>query len=147
MNIFFDTSVLVAASERGHPHYPQAISALRRVATGLDHGFMSAHSIAELYAVLTRLPVRPRIHPAEATRIIHENLLPHFELITLRKHDYLQAIEFMSTGGWSGAGIYDLLLLLSAGRCPVQRVYTFNVTDFRRLAPADLLPKNCAPSE
>ena len=31
---------------------------------------MSAHSIVEVYAVLTRLPVQPRIHPAEAVRII-----------------------------------------------------------------------------
>jgi predicted nucleic acid-binding protein len=55
--IFFDTSVLVAASERSHPHRAQAWPALRRVANGADQGFMSVHSIAETYAALTRLPV------------------------------------------------------------------------------------------
>ena len=45
--MFFDTNVLVAASERSHPHYAQAWPALRRVAAGKDKGFMSAHSIAE----------------------------------------------------------------------------------------------------
>src|SRR6266851_3182637 len=70
VQVFFDTNVLVAASERSHPHYAQAWPALRRVAAGKDKGFMSAHSIAEVYAALTRLPVQPRIHPAEAVRII-----------------------------------------------------------------------------
>ena len=50
MDIFFDTTVLVAASEQGHPHYAQARPALQRVAAGRDKGFMSAHSIAEVYA-------------------------------------------------------------------------------------------------
>ena len=46
---------------------------------------MSAHSIAEVYAALTRLPVQPRIHPVEAVRIITDNILPHFEAVTVGK--------------------------------------------------------------
>jgi PIN domain len=75
VNIFFDTTVLVAASARSHPHYSRARPALLRVAAGKDKGFMSAHSIAEVYAALTRLPVHPRIHPTEAARIVVENIL------------------------------------------------------------------------
>ena len=74
MDIFFDTTVLVAASSRSHPHHAQAFPAVRRVAAGRDRGFISAHSIAEVYASLTRLPVRPRIHPVEAARIVTDNL-------------------------------------------------------------------------
>ena len=62
MRVFFDTNVLVAASERSHPHHAQVWPALRRVAAGKDKRFMSVHSIAEVYAALTRLPVQPRIH-------------------------------------------------------------------------------------
>ena len=85
MKVFFDTSVLVAASEQGHPHYGQAWSALRRVINRKDQGFISVHSIAEVYAVLTRLPVQPCIHPAEAVRIISDNILPHFETVPVGK--------------------------------------------------------------
>jgi predicted nucleic acid-binding protein len=46
MKIFFDTSVLVAASEQDHPHYRQAWAALRRVSAGSDQGFMSVRSIS-----------------------------------------------------------------------------------------------------
>ena len=145
MDIFFDTTVLVAASEQGHPHYAQARPALRRVAAGQDKGFMGVHSIAEVYAALTRLPVQPRIHPLEAARIVTDNILPHFEVCTLGKEDYLEALNTMANGGWSGAKIYDALLLRCAARCTVDRIYTFNLGDFKQLAPASLQAIICAP--
>jgi hypothetical protein len=82
----------VAASERSHPHYAQAWPALRRVAAGKDKGVSSAHSIAEVYASLTRLPVQPRIHPVEAVRIITDNILPHFETVPVGKKDRVEAL-------------------------------------------------------
>jgi len=145
MDIFFDTTVLIAASEQSHPHYKQAMSALLRVAAGQDKGFMGQHSIAQVFAALTRLPVRPRIHPVEAARIVTENILPHFEVVSLGKEDYLEAMNTMTSGGWSGAKIYDALVLRCASRCAVERIYTFNLWDFRQLAPADLQEKICAP--
>jgi predicted nucleic acid-binding protein len=145
VDIFFDTTVLVAASEQSHPHYAQARPALLRVAAGLDKGFMGQHSIAEVFAALTRLPVQPRIHPVEAALIINENILPHFEVLSLGKEDYLEALHTMVGGGWIGAKIYDVLLLRCAARCAVERIYTFNLGDFRQLAPPDLQAKICAP--
>jgi predicted nucleic acid-binding protein len=145
MNIFFDTTVLVAASSRGHPHHVQAFPALRRVATGRDGGFISVQSIAEVYAALTRLPVEPRIHPAEAARIVADNLLPHFEIVPVGKVDYLEALRTVKEGGWTGAKIYDALLLRCAAKCDVDRIYTFNLADFRLLASEDLQRKICAP--
>ena len=145
MDIFFDTTVLVAASEQSHPHYAQARPALLRVAAGQDKGFMGQHSIAEVFASLTRLPVQPRIHPVEAARIVTENILPHFEVVLLGKEDYLEAMNIMASGGWSGAKIYDALLLRCAARCAAERIYTFNLGDFRQLAPPGLHEKICAP--
>jgi predicted nucleic acid-binding protein len=145
VDIFFDTNVLVAASEQSHPHHSQASPALRRIVAGLDKGFMSVHSIAELFATLTRLPVRPRIHPAEAVRIVSENILPHFEAVPIGKREYLEALNTMGRGGWNGAKIYDSLLLVCAAKCKADRIYTFNLGDFRQLAPAGLQGKICAP--
>ena len=145
MKVFFDTSVLVAASEQDHPHYGQALPALRRVTGRKDQGFMSVHSIAEMYAALTRLPVQPRIHPAEAARIITDNILPHFEAVPIGKKDYVEALRVVGNGGWSGAKIYDALLMGCAARCGADRIYTFNLADFQLLAPARLQEKVCAP--
>ena len=145
MDIFFDTAVLVAASEQSHPHYAQARTALLRVAGGQDKGFMGQHSIAEVFAALTRLPVWPRIHPMEAARIVTENIMAHFEVVSLVKEDYLEAMNTMASGGWSGAKIYDALLLRCAARSAVERIYTFSLGDFRQLAPPSLQEKICAP--
>ncbi len=145
MNIFFDTSVLVAAASQGHPHHVQAFPALRKVTARKDKGFISTHSIAEVYAALTRLPVEPRIHPMEAARIVTENLLPHFDTVALARADYLAALNVVKDGGWSGAEIYDALLLRCAAKSAVDRIYTFNLTDFRMLAPDSLRDKICAP--
>ncbi len=145
MSSFFDTSVLVAASEQSHPHYRQARPALERVASGKEQGFISVHSIAEIYAVLTRLPVQPRIHPAEASQIIQANILPHFESVSIAKKDYGEALRLVARGGWGGAKIYDALLVGCAVRCGAERIYTFNLSDFRQLAP-ELDDKICAPA-
>ena len=145
MNVFVDTTVLVAASALNHPHHVQAFPLLRRIATGRVRGFMSAHSIAEVYAVLTRLLVDPRIHPAEAARIVTDNLLPHFRVVPIDKQDYLEAMRAVTDGGWPGAKIYDALLLRCAAKSNVDRIYTFNLGDFRLLAPRELISKICAP--
>ena len=106
---------------------------------------MGLHSIAEVFAALTRLPVQPRIHPVDAARIITNNILPHFEVVPIGKEDYLEALNAMAGGGWIGAKIYDVLLLRCAARCAVERIYTFNLGDFRQLAPSGLQEKICAP--
>ena len=106
---------------------------------------MSLHSIAEMFAALTRLPVQPRIHPIDAARIVTENILPHFEAVPIGKEDYLDALNTMASSGWTGAKIYDALLLRCASRRAVERIYTFNLGDFRQLAPAGLAEKICAP--
>jgi len=145
MKVFFDTSVLVAASVRSHPHHSQALPALQKAIAASDRGFMSSHSLAEVYAVLTRLPVLPRIHPAEAARILTDNLLSHLETVPVEKRDYIAALTVMQEGGWSGAKIYDVILLRCAAKAHVERLYTFNLTDFRVLAPPSLHDKICTP--
>lgn len=145
MIIFFDTSVLVAACVQSHPHYTQAHPALLRITSKQDRGFISQHSIAEVFAVLTRLPIQPRIHPVEATRILTGNILPHFEIMPLVHTDYLKAVQIMAQNGLIGAKIYDVLLVQTAISSGAERIYTFNVVDFRLLAPPDERGKVCAP--
>ncbi|MBV9504738.1 MAG: PIN domain-containing protein [Acidobacteriia bacterium] len=145
MNVFFDTNVLIAASEQSHPHHFQARTAMQRVVAGQDKGFIGAHSIAEMYAVLTRLPVQPRIHAMEAARIVTENILPNFEVVPVGKEDYLKALTAAAEGGWIGGKTYDALLLRCAAICGVERIYTFNLADFRKLALRELQDRICSP--
>jgi len=106
---------------------------------------MSAHSIAEVYAALTRVPVHPRIHPTEAARIVVENILPPFEVVPIAKRDYVTVLKNMRDEGFSGAKIYDALSLRCASNCEPEWIYTFNLADFRQLASPALQHRICAP--
>ncbi|MFZ1890105.1 MAG: PIN domain-containing protein [Candidatus Binataceae bacterium] len=145
MDIFFDTSVLVAAAVRHHPHHSQAASALSDVIGGSYSGFLSVHSIAETYAVLTRLPVQPAIHPSEALRIIEENILAHLRPLSLGAREYREVLREVAEAGLTGGVIYDALLLRCARKRNFYRIYTFNVSHFRIVAP-HLEAQICAPS-
>lgn len=43
------------------------------------------------------------------------------------------------------AKAYDALLLACAARSGAERIYTFNLGDFRGLAPAELQTRSCSP--
>jgi len=136
LKVFFDTSVLVAAFVSSHEHHTPARAAVQRVVAGRDDGVVGAHTLAEVYAVLTRLPVVPRIQPAEAARIVEDNVVKHFTVQTLNAAEHLALIRRAPALGIAGGAIYDALLLACAEKAAVSRIYTFNTADFSRLAPA-----------
>lgn len=95
-------------------------------------GFISAHTIAELYAVLTRLPRQPRISPALAQRLLKENL-NRFHTVIPTIEDYQETVARMVGLNLPGAGIYDALITQSAIKAEVDVLLTLNPNDFRRL--------------
>lgn len=81
MAILFDTSVLVAAFEVSHPRHSACLPWLQRAQSQGIQGSICCHTLAELYAALTRLPVRPPIAPEIAEHLIARNL-QKFEVVT-----------------------------------------------------------------
>jgi predicted nucleic acid-binding protein len=144
MRVFCDTSVLVAACVRQHPHYERARPVLESVAGGKVAGLMSAHSVAEAFSALTSMPVMPRILPSEARDIVARNFQRHFELVAVEAEMYARAIEACVGRGLGGGKVHDALLIECARASNADRIYTFNLADFRRLAP-DLVERISAP--
>jgi predicted nucleic acid-binding protein len=144
MILFCDTSVLVAACIRNHPHYERARPVLEAIAGGRDKGLISAHSLAETYSALTQVPVMPRILPSEAMSIVTTNIRRHFEMVAVTAEMYDRAIESCTAHGLGGGKVYDALLLECARQSNADRIYTFNLHDFRVLAP-DLAVRMAAP--
>jgi len=56
-------------------------------------------------------------------------------VVGLGASDYLTVIRNAANAGIAGGAIYDLLLLAAAEKSEAERIYTFNVQEFRRLAP------------
>jgi predicted nucleic acid-binding protein len=144
MTVFCDTSVLVAACIRQHPHYERARPLLETIAGGTEQGVISTHSLAEAFSALTSVPVVPRILPSEAREIVSTNILRHFQLVANTSEMYQRAVEVCAERGLGGGKVYDALLLECARYSQADRIYTFNLGDFRRLAP-DLADRIAAP--
>lgn len=135
MKIFCDTSVLVAASVDNHPHHPEADAVLNRIYAGDDSGHASAHTLAETFSVLSRMPSQPKLDPQAALKIL-EDLIPHFAFVPLAVGDYLRSIRELTALKLGGGRVYDLLHLHAAGKAGVDRIYTFNAVEWKKLVPS-----------
>ncbi|NOY44298.1 MAG: type II toxin-antitoxin system VapC family toxin [Deltaproteobacteria bacterium] len=135
MKVLFDTSVLVAAMVAAHPAHHRAAPWLRR-AKGGDLGFLVAvHTLAELYAVLTRLPTTPRISPAAALRLVEENIASRATIITFDAADYRSLLRRLADLAVAGGAVYDGLIARAAEKAAAERLLTLNVEHFRRVWP------------
>jgi predicted nucleic acid-binding protein len=135
MKTLFDTSVLVAAIVEPHPMHNRALPWLQRGKTGELAFFVASHTLAELYAVLTTLPIKPMISPSTAWRLIHDNIEISAKIISLSPSDYQDIIKRVSEFGLSGGIIYDALIVKAAKKSKVERLLTFNINDFKRVWP------------
>jgi predicted nucleic acid-binding protein len=144
MKVLFDTSILVAAFEVSHPRHGVCLPWLQRVQVSEIDGYLSTHSFAELYSVLTRLPVRPPISPIIAQRLIDENL-NLFVAIPLTADDYQEAIACMVGLNLLGGGIFDALIAQAALKAGVDILLTLNPNHFTRLGQ-DLAKRVQVPS-
>src|SRR5260370_1331831 len=97
MKVFCDTNVLIAAFLSHHPHHEAARPVVEHIKAKLNEGMLAAHSLAESYAVLTRLPGSDQISPAVAWQLIHENVVKNFTLVALTHKDYSNALEEAAT--------------------------------------------------
>jgi predicted nucleic acid-binding protein len=131
----FDTSVLVAAMVEAHPRHAEAFTWLQRGHAGKLEYFVCAHSLAELYAVLSTYPARPRLSPELASRLIRENVTQAARVVSLSGSDYSLVLQSLAAMGQPGAVIYDALISRAAQKARVDRLLTLNPRDFLRVWP------------
>jgi predicted nucleic acid-binding protein len=145
MRVFLDTSVLVASVVEQHEDHARAFALLERVQNGKDEGVISAHSLAETYAILTKLPPPFRHSPEQALLSIEENILKHFKTSSLKGSDYAALIREAAMARIQGGTIYDAVLMKSAAKENVGRIFTLNVKHFQAVAPRELAGQLTAP--
>jgi predicted nucleic acid-binding protein len=132
--VFCDTSVLVAAMYQPHQQHVRS----RAVVEGLaaKQGACALHSLAECYAVLTRMPgPGPTPAPADVQGAV-ELVRASFTVIPLTADDYASVLADLASRGLVGALVYDALILRCAAIARASVVYTWNERHFQRVAPA-----------
>ena len=141
MKEFFDTSVLVAAFRREHVHHVPSLK--RFAAAEKRHSACGLHSLAEVFSVMTTLPVKPMIPPEQALLFVEE--VPNrLTLVSLSAEEYFAVIQNAASRGFTGGRVYDSLLLACAAKSKAQTVYTWNLKHYQSLAP-DLAPRIQTP--
>jgi predicted nucleic acid-binding protein len=129
---FFDTSVLVAAAVVAHEQHHRSLAVF--AAADRKTGCCAAHTLAELYATLTRMPGKQRIISDQALLFLDE-VEERLELVNLNTREYRLAINQAAHHGVLGGTVYDALLGQCALKAGATRILTWDVAHFQRLGP------------
>jgi predicted nucleic acid-binding protein len=132
MKVAFDTSVIVPALMPALPEHERAYPWLRAAHDRRIEATMSWHAFAEVWSVLTRIPVRPT--PTGA--LARDSLASIEKVIRPRPLDtaaYRAATERCVEQGLRSGAIFDALHLVSAESERADVFVTANVADFERL--------------
>lgn len=135
MRVLFDTSVLVAGLVEAHPAHAGAFRWLCRALKKELDFYVCAHSLLELYAVLTRLPLQPRIMPGTGRRMMRASVEARATIVTLTKADYLAVVDEVADFGLLGGVVYDALIARCARKTSCDVLLALNEADFQRVWP------------
>ena len=132
MKEFFDTSVLIASFWRGHPDHEASLKLV--AAAHKKKSACALHTLAEVYAGMTALPVKQVIPPDQALLFVQE-VRDRCTIVTLNEVEYYRTIALAAEQGFSSGRIYDALLLGCAVKVKAEVVFTWNLRHFRTIAP------------
>jgi predicted nucleic acid-binding protein len=132
MKVLFDTNILVASTIEAHPHHSISLPWIQQVRNRIIQGYISTHSIAELYAVMTRIPLAQPLNPQQIYELIVNNL-ESFHPVDLESNDYLEIIRNVAILNITGGGIYDAIIAQAALKANVDMLLTMNSKHFTRL--------------
>lgn len=127
--------MLVASLVETHPQHSVALQALKHISPP-DVRIVAAHSLAEIYATLTRLPPPLRMPSHQAFGLIEKNILPTFEIVSLSVADYLDVLRHLAKNNLVSGIIYDALILRAGVKANADRILTLNARHFQRIDPA-----------
>lgn len=136
MKVLVDTSVFVASMIASHQFHQQARQWIDTIRKGHAEAVVSAHSLAETYSVLTRIPPPQRLSAAVAWRLIKQDLLDIAEVLALTSQEYQALIARLAQAQIVGGAVYDAVIAEIALKAQVDHIVTLNPRDFRRVNPS-----------
>ncbi len=132
MKALLDTSVLVPVFLGDHDHHQACLQVFVRYHN--QQACCAAHSLAEVYSTVTRLPGKHRVGGEQAMLFL-EDIRKRLAIVTLDGNEYFEAIGQASSAGIVGGTIYDVLVAHCALKAKVETLYTFNLKHFQLLGP------------
>lgn len=133
----FDTSVLISAIIESHPKHEYCLNLLKKAKDKSIVAAISNHTLMEIYAVLTSLPIRPKIGSELALRIIKKDIMEIFVKINYSSEDYESILQILSKNNITGGSTYDGLIFFALKKSGAHYFVTLNKKDFLRISPQD----------
>ena len=128
----FDTSVLVPVFYGDHVHHQASLALF--IQFDKSTGCCGAHSLAEVYSTLTRMPGKHRISGQQAMLFIG-SIRERLSIIALSGDEYADALEASASLGIVGGGIYDAMLAHCAIKAKAETIYTWNGRHYTQCGP------------
>lgn len=135
MKVMLDTSVLAAAMVASHPDHAHAFAWFRRARQGEVEIVVAVPTLPDLYEALMDMPVRPRISPDMARRMMRENIESCARLQHLTTEDYAALLNELATLGLHGDAIAIAITAWTAAKAGVDRLLTLHPDVFKRCTP------------
>jgi predicted nucleic acid-binding protein len=132
MKGFFDTSVLVPVFYGSHIHHQASLR--RFIQFDRSTGCCGAHSLAEVYSTLTRMPGKHRISSEQALLFLG-SIRERLSIIALSSDEYADALQASAALGIVGGGIYDALLAHCALKAQAEVICSWNARHYGQCGP------------
>jgi predicted nucleic acid-binding protein len=131
VSVFLDTSVLVAGSIDFGPQSAAAQAVMHAVAERTIASAGTAwHCCLEFYSVATRLPPEFRLSPADATRLLHEEIFGRLAVHDLPPGERSALLKTAVQDGLAGGRIYDAHIAEVARAAGAEVIVTDNRRHF-----------------
>src|SRR5450755_2160347 len=127
MKGFFDTSVLGVVFYGDHVHHKGSLGLF--IQFDKSTGCCGAHSLAEVYSTLTRMPGKHRIS-AEQAMLFIGSIRERLSIAALDGDEYAEALQASAALGIVGGGIYDAMLAHCAIQAKAESIYTWNASHY-----------------
>lgn len=136
ISYLLDTSCLVAAVCAWHRFHDATRREIERRDAAGEKLILSAHSLAEAFSVLTRLPEPHRLRPSDALEVIEANW-GQTGLVALTGPDYRATLRRCRDLGIGGGAVYDALIAACARKARVATLVTWDLDGFERFLEDD----------
>jgi predicted nucleic acid-binding protein len=107
---FVDTSCIIAAICGWHAHHEAAAAEIERRLEARERVAAAAHSLAEAYAVMTRMPAPHRLSATDAIALLEASFLKGARVIALDAAEYRPLLRRAADEGIIGGRTYDALI-------------------------------------
>ena len=97
-------------------------------------GSCGAHSLAEVFSTLTRMPGKHRISGAQVMLFVG-SICERLSLVSLDGEEYAKALGAAAALGVVGGGIYDAILAHCALKAHAETIYSWNARHYAQCGP------------